>query len=217
MKTAVLFDLDGTLLDTLGDLHGAVNHVLQEFGYPQRTIEEVCRFVGNGAARLIQQAVPEGAAWEPVLAAFQTYYAAHCDILTKPYDGILPALEVLKQKYPLAVVSNKPDAAVKELAKVYFPGLYARGESADCPRKPAPDMVRKAMETIGAAHCVYVGDSDVDIQTAKNAGVPCLSVTWGFRSKEELLSAGARYFCHDPADLPRLIEEILHEEYQKET
>ena len=217
MKTAVLFDLDGTLLDTLGDLHAAVNHVLEEFGYGKRTIEEVCRFVGNGAARLIQQAVPEGAAWEPVLAAFQTYYAAHCDILTKPYDGILPALAVLGRKYPLAVVSNKPDAAVKELAAIYFPGLYARGESTDCPRKPASDMVHKAMAAIGAERCVYVGDSDVDIQTAKNAGVPCLSVTWGFRGEAELLSAGAQYFCHDPADLPRRIGDILHEVYQEET
>jgi len=209
MKTAILFDLDGTLLDTLGDLHAAVNHVLAEFGYPQRTIEEVCRFVGNGAARLIRLAVPEGENWQPALAAFQTYYAAHCDILTKPYDGILEALTVLKQKFPLAVVSNKPDRAVKELAKIYFPALYARGESADCPRKPAPDMVFKAMGALGAEHCVYFGDSDVDILTAKNANVPCISVTWGFRSETELKEAGAEYFCHNPADLPQIIDHIL--------
>lgn len=209
MKTAILFDLDGTLLDTLGDLHAAVNHVLRQFGYPERTIDEVCRFVGNGAARLIHLAVPEGAEEAPVLAAFQSYYAAHCDILTKPYDGIPQALAVLAEKYPLAVVSNKPDRAVKELAKIYFPGLYARGESADCPRKPAPDMVRKAMEAVGAERCIYVGDSDVDIVTAKNAGVPCLSVTWGFRGEEELHAAGGQYFCHDPKDLPAKIEEIM--------
>lgn len=211
MKKAVLFDLDGTLLDTLGDLHAAVNHVLGEFGYPQRSIEEVCRFVGNGAAQLIRLAVPEGVDFVPVLAAFQSYYAAHCDILTKPYDGILDALAVLGQKYPLAVVSNKPDRAVKELAQIYFPGLYARGESTDCPRKPAPDMVRKALEAIGADRCVYVGDSDVDIMTAKNAGVPCLSVTWGFRGEEELLKAGAKHLCHDPADLPAIIQQIMKE------
>lgn len=211
MKKAVLFDLDGTLLDTLGDLHAAVNHVLGEFGYPQRSIEEVCRFVGNGAAQLIRLAVPEGVDFVPVLAAFQSYYAAHCDILTKPYDGILDALAVLGQKYPLAVVSNKPDRAVKELAQIYFPGLYARGESTDCPRKPAPDMVRKALEAIGAERCVYVGDSDVDILTASNAGVPCLSVTWGFRGEEELLKAGAKYLCHDPADLPAIIQQIMKE------
>ena len=211
MKTAVLFDLDGTLLDTLGDLHAAVNHVLREFGYPERTVEEVCRFVGNGAERLIRLAVPEGEDPMPVLAAFQIYYAAHCDILTKPYGGIPEALSVLGEEYPLAVVSNKPDRAVKELAKIYFPALYARGESTDCPRKPAPDMVHKAMEAIGADRCVYVGDSDVDILTAKNAGVPCLSVTWGFRGEEELRAAGATYFCHTPADLPATIQQIMKE------
>ena len=212
MKTAVLFDLDGTLLDTLGDLHAAVNHVLLQFGYPARTMDEVCRFVGNGARRLIEQAVPAGeeAQVDGVLEAFQAYYAAHCDILTRPYAGIPEALEVLAARYPLAVVSNKPDRAVKELAKVYFPGLYARGESTDCPRKPAPDMVWKAMEALQADRCVYVGDSDVDVLTAKRAGAPCLSVTWGFRGQEELLAAGAVFFCHDPKDLPTIIEEILN-------
>ena len=212
MKTAVLFDLDGTLLDTLGDLHAAVNHVLLQFGYPARTMDEVCRFVGNGARRLIEQAVPAGeeAQVDGVLEAFQAYYAAHCDILTRPYAGIPEALEVLAARYPLAVVSNKPDRAVKELAKVYFPGLYARGESTDCPRKPAPDMVWKAMEALQADRCVYVGDSDVDVLTAKRAGVPCLSVTWGFRTEAELRASGAEYFCHDPKDLPTIIEEILN-------
>ena len=209
MKTAILFDLDGTLLDTLGDLHAAVNHVLAEFGYPQRTIEEVCRFVGNGAARLIRLAVPEGEPWEPVLAAFQSWYASHCDVLTKPYDGIPEVLTLLGERYPLAVVSNKPDAAVKELASIYFPTLYARGESTDCPRKPAPDMVYKAMQALDAESCIYIGDSDVDIATARNADVPCISVTWGFRSEEELKAAGAEYFCHTPADLPNVIGTVL--------
>ncbi len=213
MKTAILFDLDGTLLDTLGDLHAAVNHVLTEFGYPTHTVENVCRFVGNGAGQLIRLAVPQGADPQPVLAAFQTYYAAHCDILTKPYAGIPQVLEALRQRYPLAVVSNKPDRAVKELAKIYFPALYARGESEDCPRKPAPDMVRKAMEALNVDRCVYVGDSDVDIMTARNAGVPCISVTWGFRGEEELRAAGGIYFCHDPADLPAIIETILNQPY----
>lgn len=210
MKTAIIFDLDGTLLDTLGDLHAAVNHVLADFGYPTRTIEEVCRFVGNGAARLIHLAVPEGAEEAPVLAAFQQYYAAHCDILTKPYDGIVDALAALQDHYPLAVVSNKPDLAVKELAKIYFPTLYARGESTDCPRKPAPDMVLKAMDALQVQSCIYVGDSDVDILTAKNAGVPCLSVTWGFRGEAELAAAGAAFFCHKPSELPAKISEILN-------
>ena len=186
-----------------------MNHVLGEFGYPERSIHEVCRFVGNGAAQLMRLAVPEGVDYEPVLAAFQSHYAAHCDILTKPYDGVLDALAVLGEKYPLAVVSNKPDRAVKELAQIYFQGLYARGESADCPRKPAPDMVLKAMEALGADRCVYIGDSEVDIATARNAGVPCISVTWGFRSESELTAAGVTHFCHTPAELPQIIENIL--------
>lgn len=141
MKTGILFDLDGTLLDTLADLADSVNHVLASFGYPQRTVEEVRQFVGNGAARLIAQAVPEGANPVPVLAAFQPYYSAHCQIKTKPYEGIPEALAALGERYPLAIVSNKPDAAVKTLCADIFPGIYARGESPDCPRKPAADMV----------------------------------------------------------------------------
>ena len=210
MKTAIIFDLDGTLLDTLGDLHHAVNHVLAEFGYPTRTIEEVCRFVGNGAERLMRLAVPEGEAWEPALAAFQSYYRQHCDILTAPYAGILDVLAQLQSRYPLAVVSNKPDRAVKELAAVYFSNLYARGESTDCPRKPAPDMVWQAMQALEVERCIYVGDSDVDIMTAQRAGVPCISVTWGFRGEQELLEAGATHICRKPEDLPRVIEGILN-------
>lgn len=211
MKTAILFDLDGTLLDTLGDLHAATNAVLRSFGYPERTMDEVRRFVGNGARVLIQQAVPEGEAHrvDEVLAAFQTYYAAHCDILTRPYPGIPELLSKLGEKYPLAVVSNKPDRAVKELAKIYFPALYARGESADCPRKPAPDMVRMAMQALGAENCIYVGDSEVDVLTAKNAGVPCLSVLWGFRDRDTLLEAGAEHFCETPADLLKTLKEMI--------
>ena len=209
MKTAILFDLDGTLLDTLGDLHAAVNHVLAEFAYPERTIEEVCRFVGNGAAELMRLAVPTGEDWRPALTAFQSWYATHCDVLTKPYDGIPEVLAALAERYPLAVVSNKPDRAVKELASIYFPNLYARGESADCPRKPAPDMVLAAMGALEADRCIYIGDSDVDIQTAKNAGVPCISVTWGFRSEAQLQEAGGTHFCHAPAELPAIIETIL--------
>ena len=212
MKTAIIFDLDGTLLDTLGDLHAAVNHVMRQFGYPERTIEEVCRFVGNGAARLIEQAVPAGADPVPVLAEFHRYYAAHCDILTRPYPGIMEALALLGTQYPLAIVSNKPDEAVKELGNLYFPGILARGESRDCPRKPAPDMVWHAMNSLHVERCVYVGDSDVDVVTAKNAGVSCLSVTWGFRRMEELTAAGATHFCHSPAQLPAAILQIFQEE-----
>ena len=212
MKTAILFDLDGTLLDTLGDLHAATNVVLQQFGYPQRTLEEVRQFVGNGARRLIELAVPAGqqAQVDEVLAAFQSYYAAHCDILTGLYPGVSEMLQEVGEKYPLAVVSNKPDRAVKELAAIYFPTLYARGESADCPRKPAPDMVHMAMQALGVERCIYVGDSEVDVLTAKNAKVPCLSVLWGFRDRADMEQEGAEYFCEDPKTMADALESLIH-------
>lgn len=211
MKTAVIFDMDGTLLDTLADLHGAVNHALSVCGYPERTMEEVCRFVGNGAGQLIRLATPETGDREKVMEEFQQYYKQHCNVLTKPYDGIPEALAALAKAYPLAIVSNKPDIAAKELAKIYFPGVYALGESPLCPRKPAPDMVLRAMADLGVQRCIYVGDSDVDIVTAKNAGVPCLSVTWGFRGEDELRESGATHFCHVPTELPEAINHILKE------
>ena len=209
MKIGILWDLDGTLLDTLEDLADSVNYALSQFCYPQRTLEEVRRFVGNGAKNLIAKAVPEGADPAPVYACFQTYYAAHCQIKTRPYAGIMEALKQL-EKHPMAVVSNKPDGAVKTLCAQYFPGLYARGESADCPRKPAGDMVHKAMKAIGVETCVYVGDSEVDVLTAKNAGVPCLSVLWGFRDAEDMEAVGAEHFCEDTELLAEKIEELIH-------
>lgn len=210
MKTGILWDLDGTLLDTLEDLADAVNHALGQFNYPPRTIGEVRCFVGNGARRLIERAVPQGGDVDGVLAAFRSYYDAHCRIKTKPYEGILEALAQLGQKYPMAVVSNKPDSAVKPLCDQYFRGLYARGESTDCPRKPAPDMVWKAMEAIGVTHCIYVGDSEVDVLTARNAGVPCLSVLWGFRDREEIEAAGGSHFCENTAQLTKILEEMIN-------
>ena len=210
VKTGILWDLDGTLLDTLQDLADAVNHTMAQFGYPQRTLEEVRRFVGNGARRLIALAVPENADVDEVLAAFHAYYDEHCQIKTKAYDGIMEALAVLQEKYPMAIVSNKPDSAVKSLCAQYFPGLFARGESADCPRKPAPDMVYKAMEAIGVETCIYVGDSEVDVLTAKAAGVPCLSVLWGFRDREEIEAAGGQQFCDDTARLVEKLEEMIN-------
>lgn len=210
MKTGILWDLDGTLLDTLEDLADGVNHTLSAFGYPERTIEEVRCFVGNGAKRLIVQAVPEGADPEAAFEAFRSYYAEHCQIKTRPYVGIPEVLAELGKKYPMAIVSNKPDSAVKPLCRQYFPGLYARGESEDCPRKPAPDMVWKAMAEIGVERCVYVGDSEVDVLTAKNAGVPCLSVLWGFRDRDEIEAAGGAHFCESTDELIEKLEEIIH-------
>lgn len=209
MKTGILFDLDGTLLATLEDLHASTNHVLRELGYPERTLDEVRRFVGNGARRLMDQAVPEGVDSQAAFDAFQAYYPSHCQIQTKAYEGIPEALEILKKKYPLAIVSNKPDAAVKVLCADYFPGIFARGESTDCPRKPAPDMVFKAMEAIGVETCVYVGDSEVDVVTARNAGVPCLSVLWGFRDKADMEEVGGTHFCEKTEDLVAKLEEMI--------
>ena len=210
--TAILFDLDGTLLNTLEDLADAVNTALSHFGCSERTREEVRRFVGNGAERLIRLALPRKAD-DPdvfaVLAYFKDYYAAHAQVKTRPYDGVLEALTEVQREFPVGIVSNKPDGAVKLLCKQYFGEVYALGESSACPRKPAPDMVHKAMEAIGADHCIYVGDSEVDVLTAKHAGVPCLSVLWGFRDKEILLEAGADHFCQDPADLLKTLREMM--------
>ena len=209
MKKGILFDLDGTLLDTLEDLYTAVNYALARFGYPERTWQEVRCFVGNGAGNLIARAVPEGADPKPVLDVFRTWYDAHCQVKTGPYPGIPEALEALAKKYPIAIVSNKPDSAVKTLCAEYFPGVYALGEQAGCPRKPAPDMFFRAMEAIGVERCAYVGDSEVDVTTGRNAGVPVLSVTWGFRDWEQLVAAGGEIFCDDPRKLPEMIEKIL--------
>ena len=210
MKTGIIFDLDGTLLETLEDLKDAVNHVLREHGYPERSLQEIRRFVGNGARRLMEQALPEGGDLEEAFREFQAYYTAHCQIKTRPYDGILDALAELGKEYPLAIVSNKPDSAVKALCADDFPGIYALGEAPGCPRKPAPDMVYKAMAAIGVERCVYVGDSEVDVLTAKNAGVPCVSVLWGFRDREEIAEAGGTHFCETTTQMVEKIEEIIH-------
>lgn len=208
--TGILFDLDGTLLNTLDDLMDAVNHTMEVFGYPRHSREEVRRFVGNGAGRLMQLSVPQGRDWQEPLAAFQSYYREHCQIKTAPYPGIMEALYALK-KYPMAIVSNKPDAAVKKLCAQYFPGIYAQGEHPGCPRKPSPDMVRIAMEHIGIDCCIYVGDSEVDVLTAHNAAVPCLSVLWGFRDRAEIQAAGESRFCETPAQMPAMLEEMIKE------
>ena len=214
MKTGILFDLDGTLLATLEDLKDATNYALSCYGCPPRSLEEVRRFVGTGARELIVKALP-GKENDPpvdaVLETYRTYYAAHCQVKTKPYDGILDALAELGKDYPIAVVSNKPDAAVKILCRDYFGEIYARGEDVDCPRKPAPDMVHKAMAEIGVKKCVYVGDSEVDVLTAQNAGVPCLSVLWGFRDKAEMERVGGTHFCEDPKDLVRCLRQMIEE------
>ena len=211
MKTAILFDLDGTLLDTLEDLLDASNYALNFYGFPSCTLGDLRRFVGNGAENQIRLCLGSHATADniqKVLALYKPYYTAHCQNKTKPYPAIPEALAALKEKYPIAIVSNKPDSAVKALCADYFPGIYALGEAADCPRKPAPDMVYKAMSALNAERCIYVGDSEVDILTAKNAGVPCLSVLWGFRDKEDMPEGD--HFCDDPRKLVEMIEEMTH-------
>ena len=212
--TGILFDLDGTLLDTLEDLLDATNYALKVHGYPARTLPELRRFVGNGAYNQMRLSVPEGTAEveiRNVLETYRPYYTAHCRQKTRPYDGIPEALAALKVKYPVAIVSNKPDSAVKALCADYFPEVYALGEAADCPRKPAPDMVFKAMKAIGCDSCIYVGDSEVDVATAKNAAVPCLAVTWGFRDREDLVKAGAAHFCEDTEELAASVEGLINQ------
>ena len=213
MKTGILFDLDGTLLSTLEDLTDSVNATLRHYGCPERTMEEVRTFIGNGARWLIACSLP-GKDTDPdvdeALAYYQDYYATHNQIKTRPYDGILEALAEIKKEFPVAVVSNKPDRATKPMCKEYFgEDIFALGESADCPRKPAPDMVYQGMAAIGVENCIYVGDSEVDVITGKNAGVKVLSVLWGFRDKETLVREGARYFCDDPKDMLKILKEMI--------
>ena len=213
MQTAILFDLDGTLLDTLADLHAATNHTLAHFGCPLRSMEEIRSFVGNGAKNQIRLSLPESGNHPPleeVFTYYQDYYnRTSAEGTAAPYPGVIAVLEALKKDYAVGIVSNKPDPAVKALCAKYFPGIFARGVSDDCPRKPAPDMVKLAMAALGATTCIYVGDSEVDVATAKNAGVPCISVTWGFRDRATLENAGAQWFCTDAKNLPDMIETIL--------
>ena len=210
---AVLFDMDGTVLDTLGDLAAAVNHTLREFSMPERSIAEVAAALGNGAAYLIAHTVPAGTPKEltdKVLAAYAPYYDAHCDILTGPYDGIVPLMQKLRERgVKLAVISNKQDTAVKPLAEKYFPGRLeiAVGESAEVRRKPNPDAVLAALCHIGVERedAIYVGDTEVDLQTARNAGMECASVDWGFRTREQLVEIGAEHIF----DTVQELEEYL--------
>lgn len=212
----VIFDMDGTVLDTLQDLADAVNFALGFFGMPERTIDEVRSFVGNGVRRLLELSVPQGfdhPKFEEVLAKFREYYSVHCNDKTKAYDGILPLLrELEKEGYALAIVSNKLDSAVKELNEIYFEGIVkvAIGEVEGIAKKPAPDMVEKALKELGKTKetAVYVGDSDVDLMTAKNAGLPCISVLWGFRQEEFLREQGAVRFAKTPAEILSLIGQI---------
>ena len=204
-----VFDLDGTLLDTLEDLAASCNYALLKHGFPERTVEEVRRFVGNGVRKLMERAVPKGTGQheiEEVLDDFRVHYLRHGKDTTAPYDGIPEILGELKARgKKIAVVSNKFYAATQELCQYYFPGLVdvAIGEREDIRKKPAPDTVEEALRQLDASKetAVYIGDSDVDIQTARNCGMPCISVLWGFRDREFLLEHGATMMIYSPSQL----------------
>lgn len=204
-----IFDLDGTLLDTLQDLANAVNHAMREMNYPERTVDEVRRFIGNGIRMLIKRAAPQGISvedYEKTLAVFTAYYLDHIADFTKPYDGIAEVIETLKSKgCKVAVVSNKADEAAKKVVKDYFGDIFDMvvGKMDRFPSKPEPDSVLYVIETLGADKnkCIYSGDSEVDVQTAHNAGLPCVGVTWGNRDVSELIAAGAEYIAEKPNEI----------------
>ncbi len=212
---AVLFDLDGTLLDTLEDLTVAVNFALTKMGFPNRKPEEIRRFLGNGAANLVWSSLPEENkdALPETLPIFRAYYEKHNREKTRPYPGILPLLERLKgEGFCLAMISNKPDYAVQSLAEEHFSILdYAVGEREGVARKPAPDSIFQALTVLGVEKqsSLYVGDSEVDVQTAKAAGIPCIAVTWGFRDLDQLIASGAEHLAHTADELYDLIHSLI--------
>lgn len=212
-QQAILFDLDGTLLNTLDDLTDSVNTTLRTHGFPLRSREEIRKFLGNGSEFLMRSALPQGERediFAACLAEYQAYYRTHMEEKTAPYDGILPLLKTLRESgRRIGVVSNKFDAAVQGLCEKYFPNCIdaAAGETEGMRRKPAPDMLFAVAKRLGieTSDCLYIGDSEVDIQTAKNAGIECVSVCWGFRDAAFLEQAGAAQTVHTPRELERLI------------
>ena len=206
-----IFDLDGTLLDTLADLATAVNYALRQHGMPEHTIDDVRRFVGNGVRKLMERAIPDGEKnpdFEATFATFREYYMHHSLDTTRPYPGIIETLEALKEQgCRLAVVSNKMMAATQELCRHFFAETIevaiGENEAAGIRKKPAPDTVFEALRQLGEEKdsAVYVGDSDVDLETANNSGLPCISVLWGFRDRDFLIQHGAKTFISAPSEL----------------
>lgn len=221
MFNVYVFDLDGTLLDTLQDLANSVNYALRQHGMPEHSIDDIRRFVGNGVRLLMERAVPDGARnpqFEAAFATFRQYYMQHSLDTTRPYDGIPELIHELKNRgCQMAVVSNKMMAATQELVRHFFPDIpvaIGEHEAAGIRKKPAPDTVFEALRQLGIIHhpssiihqtsdIVYIGDSEVDIETARNSGLPCISVLWGFRSCDFLLAHGATTFAERPADILR--------------
>lgn len=206
--SAILWDLDGTLLNSLADIRQATNHALATEGLPLRSLEQVRHDVGNGVRQLIERSAP-GAAPDVIdrlLVTFRTYYVAHCNDNTRPYDGVAEALKALKQRgVRMAVVSNKMQSGVTELHQRWFADTIdvAIGERPGVPRKPAPDMVQQALDALDVAphEALYVGDSEVDVATARNAGLDCLGVLWGYRDRDVLVEAGATHLATTAAEL----------------
>lgn len=204
-----IFDLDGTLLYTLGDLTNSVNHTMRVFNLPEHSIGDVKKMVGNGIKKLIERAIPDGAGnpqYKNIYTSFIEHYLKHNIDTTRPYDGIMEMMAALKkQDCKIAVVSNKYHKATEELCRHFFSDYIdvAIGESDDIRKKPAPDSVFEAIKRLRAEKesCVYIGDSEVDIQTAKNSGLPCISVLWGFRDKDFLMEHGAQTFIECPEDI----------------
>ena len=206
---AVLFDLDGTLLDTIEDLADSLNHILTRYGLPVRTVAEVQQLVGNGIPKLLERAVSPDTPKERIAEMYRQFlawYQTHCRVRTGPYQGIPELVDELKRRgFRLAVISNKADPATRELISHFFGGRFDFVLGATEGRKLKPDraMIDAALNalSITAGEAVYVGDSQVDIQTARNAGMPCVSVTWGFRSRETLIEGGASSLADTPEDL----------------
>lgn len=212
----IIFDLDGTLLNSLEDLMDSVNYALLQFGYSPISLEQTRQFVGNGVARLIELAIPGGLNnpdFNSCVSTFRDYYSQNMLNKTRPYEGIMPVLDELSEEgYKMAIVSNKYDSAVKGLNKMYFDKyIYiAIGESEGVLRKPAPDTVIKAIEELGSCpeSTIYVGDSEVDVKTAKNAKIEMIGVTWGFRERNVLEKEGARYIIDKPGELPEILQKL---------
>lgn len=213
MTNILIFDLDGTLLYTLEDLKDSVNFALKKYNYPPISLEQTKKFVGNGVKKLVERAIPDGGNninFEACLNTFKTNYSQNMFNKTQPYEGVTGMLTQLKQKgIKIAVVSNKFDSAAKGLCKKYFGNLIdiVVGQSESIPQKPSPESIFKVIKYFDGniKNCIYIGDSEVDIQTAKNAGIPCISVSWGYRNRKILEKAGAKIIIDKPSEILDLL------------
>lgn len=207
-----IFDLDGTILDTLDDLSNAVNFAMRSKGYPERTVDEVRNFIGNGIRVLIKRAVPQDTGdedYEQALELFTKYYLEHIADYTKPYDGIVDVINSLRKSgCKVAVVSNKAHFAAQAVVKDFFGDIFDTvvGKKDEFPSKPEPDSLLYTIKSLGAdkEKCIYIGDSDVDVLTAHNAGLPCIGVTWGNRDEDVLVKSGAEYIARTPSDILKI-------------